>query len=76
MLHPLPMFHRWQVLSSYTLNTPKPTTSQTPISSQQIGTLSSITPAFNDTDHSPLNVICPTYIFNEVSDFQKALNMI
>ena len=35
--------------------------------------LDATTPAFTHADHSPLHVTAPTYIFNEVCDFQNGI---
>ena len=36
--------------------------------------ITTMTPAFTYTDHSPLHVTSPTSIFNEVHNFQKGIN--
>ena len=38
-----------------------------------MGSLNCTTPAFNHADHSPLNAMSHTHIFNKVHDFQKGI---
>ena len=68
--HSLLIFHPWQVQSTTTTACTIPTTSDTPILSQQLGStrlasLDTTTTAFTHADHSLLHVMSPISTFNE-----------
>ena len=41
--------------------------------SMQLEPLDNTTPSFNHPDHSPLNIMSPMHVLNEVHDFQKGM---
>ena len=72
-LHNLNLFCPQQVPVSTTHNTTTPTIPHTPVSSQQMKPLDNLSHNHNPTDHSPLNIMSPTHIFNEVCEFCKGI---